>query len=130
MSDRLGRFADAVRIPAGTVQIVTSGTPGLTRTAAIPLHLPRRGQHQAWVNVRKALLAAGGCLSDVVSVRAWLTDAGDVAVYTRVYDQFIDHEPVTSLVRVVQAALARDARPDRRRGRPVTGRPVSRAGLR
>jgi enamine deaminase RidA (YjgF/YER057c/UK114 family) len=101
LSDRQGRYADAVRVPAGTVQILTSGTPGLTPTGAIPETFEDEA-HQAWLNVRKALLAAGGCLRDVISVRAWLTDPTDIAAYTRVYDQFIDHEPVTSLVVVEQ----------------------------
>ncbi len=97
LSDRQGRYADAVRVPAGTVQIVTSGTPGLTPTGAIPEKFEDEA-HQAWLNVRKVLLVAGGCLHDVISVRVWLTAPADIAAYMRVYDQFIDHEPVTSLV--------------------------------
>jgi 2-iminobutanoate/2-iminopropanoate deaminase len=101
VSDRLGRYADAIRLPTHTVQVMTSGTPGLTPTGAIPETFEAEAR-QAWVNVRKALLAAGACLSDVISVRAWLTDPDDIATYEQVYDRFIAHEPVSSVVVVQQ----------------------------
>jgi 2-iminobutanoate/2-iminopropanoate deaminase len=101
VSDRLGRYADAIRLPAHTVQVMTSGTPGLTPTGAIPETFEDEAR-QAWVNVRKALLAAGACLSEVISVRAWLTDPDDIPTYEQVYDRFIAHEPVTSVVVVQQ----------------------------
>jgi enamine deaminase RidA (YjgF/YER057c/UK114 family) len=101
MSDRLGRYADAIRLPAHTVQVLTSGTPGLTPTGAIPETFEAEAQ-QAWANVRKALLAAGACLRDVVSVRAWLTDPSDIPAYERASAWFVDHQVVTSVVVVSQ----------------------------
>jgi len=82
MSDRLGRYADAIRLPAHTVQVLTSGTPGLTPTGAIPETFEAEAQ-QAWANVRKALLAAGACLRDVVSVRGSERVAGRHALPLR-----------------------------------------------
>jgi enamine deaminase RidA (YjgF/YER057c/UK114 family) len=101
MADRLGRYADAIRLPAQTVQVLTSGTPGLTPTGAVPESFEAEVQ-QAWFNVRKALLVAGACLRDVVSIRAWLTDPGDIAAYERATACFVDHEVVTSVVVVSQ----------------------------
>lgn len=98
---RAGGQADAVRLPAATVQVVTSAIPGLTPTGAIPETFDAQAQ-QAWVNVRKALLAAGACLRDVVSVRAALTDPRDIPAYERATAQFLDHDVVTSLVVVPQ----------------------------
>lgn len=63
-SDRTGRYADAVRVPAFTDQVMTSGTPCLTPTGAVPETFEAEAR-QAWLNVRKALLAAGACLSDL-----------------------------------------------------------------
>ena len=54
MADRLGRYADAIRLPAQTVQVLTSGTPGLTPTGAIPESFEAEVQH-AWFNVRVEL---------------------------------------------------------------------------
>lgn len=98
---RAGGHADAVRLPAGAVQVVTSGIPGLTPSAAIPDTFKAEAQ-QAWVNVRKALMAAGACLRDVVGVRAWLTDPGDIPAYERATAGFLDQDVVTSLVVVGQ----------------------------
>ena len=33
---QIGRYSDAVRVPAGHDQIIVSGTPGLDETGAIP----------------------------------------------------------------------------------------------
>jgi len=98
---RAGGTADAVRLPAGTAQVITSGMPGLTPTGAIPEVFEAEAQ-QAWVNVRKALLAAGACLRDIVSVRAWLTDAAHIPAYERASAPFLEHDVVASLVVVHQ----------------------------
>jgi 2-iminobutanoate/2-iminopropanoate deaminase len=81
--------------------VVTSAIPGLTPTGARPETFEAEAQ-QAWVNVRKALLAAGACLGDVVSVRAWLTDPADIPAYERATAWFLEHDVVTSLVVVAQ----------------------------
>jgi monoamine oxidase len=101
MGQRLGRHADVVRLPASAVQVVTTGTPGLTPTGAIPPAFCDEAR-QVWLNVRKSLLAAGACLRDVVSVRAWLTDADDVATFEQVQGRFIGSAAVTSVVVVSQ----------------------------
>lgn len=99
--NRAGGGADAVRLPATSVQVVTAAVPGLTPTGALPQTFEAEAQ-QAWVNVRKALLTAGACLRDVVSVRAWLTDAADIPAYERATACFLEHDVVTSLVVVRQ----------------------------
>lgn len=53
-------------------------------------------------HVRKVLLAAGACLREVVSVRAWLTDAADMPAYERATAGFLEHDVVTSLMVVQQ----------------------------
>lgn len=97
VSERVGRHADAVRIPARAVQVVTAAIPGLTPTGGVPFAFEAEAR-QAWANVRKALLAAGASLSDIVTVRTWLTSAGDVCEYLEVFDRLVEHDPVTSLV--------------------------------
>ena len=81
--------------------MVTSAISGLTPTGALPETFEAEAQ-QVWVNVRKALLAAGACLRDVVSVRAWLTAAADIPAYERATAWFLEHDVVTSLVVVNQ----------------------------
>lgn len=91
----IGNYADAVRIPAAAELIYTSGTPGL------PLTAPCRGTSeeaaQAWRNVEDALHRAGAALTDIVSVRQWLTDAADIPAYATVRKSVIHHQPVFML---------------------------------
>jgi len=98
---RAGGAADAVHLPAGTAQVITAGMPGLTPTGALPETFEAEAQ-QVWVNVRKALLAAGACLRDVVSVRACLTAPADIPAFERATARFLEHDVVTSLMVVHQ----------------------------
>ena len=52
---------------------------------------------QAWRNVADILSRAGASLTDIVSVRQWLTNAEDVDAYVAVRGEFIHHEPVAML---------------------------------
>ena len=52
---------------------------------------------QAWRNVAEALGAAGAQLTDIVSVRQWLTSADDIPVYAAVRSEVIKHEPTFML---------------------------------
>ncbi|HEX4559084.1 MAG TPA: Rid family hydrolase [Mycobacterium sp.] len=92
----IGRYADAVRIPAGAEVIYTSGTPGLRPDGTLPEDFTEEVT-QAWRNVEEALRRAGAALTDIVSVRQWLTDANDIPAYAAVRSKVITHEPVFML---------------------------------
>jgi 2-iminobutanoate/2-iminopropanoate deaminase len=92
----IGKYADAVRIPAGADVIYTSGTPGLRPDGSLPEDFTEEVA-QAWRNVEEALNRAGATLTDIVSVRQWLTDAADIPAYAAVRSSVIKHEPVFML---------------------------------
>jgi enamine deaminase RidA (YjgF/YER057c/UK114 family) len=92
----IGRYADAVRIPAGAEVIYTSGTPGLRPDGTLPEDFTEEVT-QAWRNVEEALRRAGAALTDIVGVRQWLTDANDIPAYAAVRSKVITHEPVFML---------------------------------
>jgi 2-iminobutanoate/2-iminopropanoate deaminase len=92
----IGRYADAVRIPAGSEVIYTSGTPGLRPDGTLPQDFTQEAI-QAWRNVEEALSRAGARLSDIVSVRQWLIDPADIPAYAAVRSAVIKHEPVFML---------------------------------
>ncbi|HEY2500541.1 MAG TPA: Rid family hydrolase [Mycobacterium sp.] len=92
----IGQYADAVRIPAGAEVIYTSGTPGLRPDGTLPEDFTDEVT-QAWRNVEEALRRAGAALTDIVSVRQWLTDANDIPAYAAVRSKVITHEPVFML---------------------------------
>jgi 2-iminobutanoate/2-iminopropanoate deaminase len=52
---------------------------------------------RAWRNVEGAPGRAGAALTDIVTVRQWLTDAADIPTYARVRSSVIKHEPAFTL---------------------------------
>lgn len=108
VAHQIGRYADAVLVPAGYQQIFVSGTPGLTSDGTLPGDVTEESR-QAWRNVAEILARAGAQLTDIVSVRQWLTDAADIPAYVAVRSEFIKHEPASML-----AVIAGLVRPEMR----------------
>jgi enamine deaminase RidA (YjgF/YER057c/UK114 family) len=96
VAHHVGRYGDAVRVPTGHDQIFVSDTPGLDADGNVPADFSDEAR-QAWGNVEQALSLAGASLTDIVSVRQWLTDPDDVAAYVDVRKEFIQHEPAFML---------------------------------
>jgi 2-iminobutanoate/2-iminopropanoate deaminase len=100
---QIGRYSDAVRVPAGRDQIIVSGTPGLDEAGVIPADFADEAR-QAWRNVATILEKAGASLSDIASVRQYLTRPEDIAAYVAVRKEMITHEPAFMLM-VVDALV-------------------------
>src|SRR3954464_13210877 len=83
VSHQIGRYSDAIRVPAGYDQIVVSGTPGLDENGNIPDDFADEAR-QAWRNVAAILEKAGASISDIVSIRQYLTRAEDIKTYVAV----------------------------------------------
>ncbi|HEY4458491.1 MAG TPA: Rid family hydrolase [Pseudonocardiaceae bacterium] len=103
IAHQIGRYSDAVRIPAGYDQIIVSGTPGLAEDGTVPAEFADEAA-QAWRNVETILARAGAGLADVVSIRQWLTDAAYIRDYVAVRSRFIQHEP-TNMLAVIPALV-------------------------
>jgi enamine deaminase RidA (YjgF/YER057c/UK114 family) len=101
VSRHIGRYADAVRIPAGHDLVILSGTPGLREDGTTPPDFAEEAR-RAWVNVERALRNADARLTDIVSVRTWLTSRDDVPAYVDVRNEFITHKPAYMLAVVEQ----------------------------
>jgi 2-iminobutanoate/2-iminopropanoate deaminase len=100
---RIGRYSDAIRVPASRDQIIVSGTPGLDESGAIPAGFAEEAR-QAWRNVATILGQAGASISDIVSVRQYLTRPEDIETYVAVRKEMITHEPAFMLM-VVDALV-------------------------
>jgi enamine deaminase RidA (YjgF/YER057c/UK114 family) len=97
VSHRIGRYPDAIRVPAGYDQIIVSGTPGLDENGNIPADFADETR-QAWRNVAAILEKAGASISDIVSVRQYLTREEDIKTYVEVRKEMITHEPAGMLL--------------------------------
>lgn len=96
IAHQIGHYSDAVRVPSGYDQILVSGTPGLAPDGSLASDMTGQAT-QAWHNIEAILSRAGASLADIVAVRQWLTDAGDIRAYADVRSTFIKHEPVFML---------------------------------
>ena len=96
VAHRIGRYADAVRVPAGMETIYLSGAPGIDPDGSVPSDFTDEAR-QAWRNVEEALRQGGAALTDIVHVRQWLTSSGDLPAYVAVRKEFIRHEPAFML---------------------------------
>src|SRR3954453_13151057 len=97
VAHQIGRYADAIRVPAGYDQIVVSGTPGLDENGNIPADFADEVR-QAWRNVAAILEKAGASISDIVSIRQYLTRREDIKTYVAVQKEMITHEPAGMLL--------------------------------
>jgi enamine deaminase RidA (YjgF/YER057c/UK114 family)/ketosteroid isomerase-like protein len=97
-SHQIGRYSDAVRVPAGRDHdlIIVSGTPGLDENGSIPADFAEEAR-QAWHNIAAILAKAGASVSDIVSVRQYLTRPEDIKTYVEVRKEMITHEPAFML---------------------------------
>jgi enamine deaminase RidA (YjgF/YER057c/UK114 family) len=99
VSERIGHYADAVRVPPGYELILVSGTPGLDENGELADNITDQAR-QAWRNIEGILAKAGASLTDIVSVRQWLVDENDVDAYWVVRREVIKHE-IASMTAVV-----------------------------
>jgi enamine deaminase RidA (YjgF/YER057c/UK114 family) len=95
-SHQIGRYSDAIRVPAGYDQIIVSGTPGLDENGNIPADFAEEAR-QAWRNVAAILEKAGASISDIVSLRMYLTREEDIKTYVEVQKEMITHERAATL---------------------------------
>src|SRR3982751_3786270 len=85
------------KCPQTMTQIVVSGTPGLDENGNIPADFADEAR-QAWRNVAAILEKAGASISDIVSIRQYLTREEDIKAYFAVQKEIITHEPAAMLL--------------------------------
>jgi 2-iminobutanoate/2-iminopropanoate deaminase len=118
-SHQIGRYSDAIRVPADYDQIVVSGTPGLDENGNIPADFADEAR-QAWRNVAAILDKAEASISDIVSIRQYLTREEDIKTYVAVQQEILTHEPAGMLLVPTARVWARDPRRSRSRStRPI-----------
>jgi 2-iminobutanoate/2-iminopropanoate deaminase len=92
IAHQIGHYADAVRVPAGTDRVVTSGTPGLRADGTVPTDFTEEAT-QARQNAEQVFKQAEAELWDIIPVRPWLTDPATIGAYSEVRGRFLHHEP-------------------------------------
>jgi enamine deaminase RidA (YjgF/YER057c/UK114 family) len=98
VATRIGRYSDAVEVPAGSRLLFLSGTPGLAPGGELPEGIEAQAE-QAWQNVAAALAEAGMDVHDLVKIRQYLVSVADVPGYTAARNRHLgDARPASMLV--------------------------------
>jgi len=102
---QIGKYSDAVEVPAGARLLFLSGTPGLGPNGELSPKFEEQAE-QAWRNVAAALEKAGMQIQDLVKVVQYLVRVEDLAVYPAVRLRALGGHRPASMLSVV-AALPR-----------------------
>lgn len=99
VAERIGRYSDAVEVPAGSRLLFLSGMPGLPAgEGALPDGIEAQAE-QAWANVVRLLEQAGFTVDDLVKIRQYLARPEDVKGYVSVRSRYLgDAMPASMLV--------------------------------
>ena len=88
VAKHIGNYSDAMETAPGQRFLFTSGTPGVMDDGQIPPDFESQAR-RAWVNVIKALNAAGMSLTDLVKVTTSLTRAEDIKAYVPIRKEIL-----------------------------------------
>ena len=104
---QIGKYGDAVEVPAGARWLVTAGTPGLTADGDVPEGIVAQAE-VAWTHIVTLLARAGMTIGDLVKVTQYLTRESDIAEYARVRSRYLGEARPASMLLVVPALVRRD----------------------
>lgn len=104
VAEQIGRYSDAVMVPAGAKTLYTSGTPGLMPDGTLPTDLETQAEW-AWRNIIAMLEKAGMGVGDLVKVTHYLTDESYIKPYVEVRSRFLGDARPASMLMVVPALV-------------------------
>ena len=103
----IGAYSQAIR--AGNTVYLSGQIPLVPETMQLVGDDCESQAHQVFKNLRAVCAAAGGSLSSVVKLNAYLTDLSDFSTFNRVMEQYFT-QPFPARAAVGVAALPRGAK--------------------
>jgi 2-iminobutanoate/2-iminopropanoate deaminase len=104
---RIGRYSDAVEVPANAQWLVTAGTPGLARDGALPSDFAAQAE-LAWTHIETMLTRAGMSVHDLVKVTQYLLRASDIPTYASIRARFLGEARPASMLLIVPGLVRPD----------------------
>jgi 2-iminobutanoate/2-iminopropanoate deaminase len=104
VASRIGKYGDAVAVPANARWLMTSGTPGMALDGSTPDGIAAQAEI-AWQHIVTMLERAGMTLADVVKVTQYLTRESDIAAYAQVRARFLGDARPASMLLIVPALV-------------------------
>jgi 2-iminobutanoate/2-iminopropanoate deaminase len=97
---KIGKYSDAVEVPANQRWLFTSGTPGMDEKGEFPPDITRQAE-LAWDHIIRMLQAAGMSVHDLVKITQYLTRAEDIPAYVQVRTRMLGEARPASMLMVV-----------------------------
>ena len=104
IAEQIGKYGDAVEVPADARWLLTSGTPGLTLDGVVPEGVVAQSE-LAWTHIATMLQRAGMSVRDVVKVTQYLVRESDIAEYAQVRSRFLGDARPASMLLIVPALV-------------------------
>jgi 2-iminobutanoate/2-iminopropanoate deaminase len=104
VASQIGKYSDAVEVPANVRWLLTSGTPGLGLDGELPVGIAAQSE-QAWNHIVTILGRAGMTIADVVKVTQYLTQESDIPAYANVRSRFLGDARPASMLLVIPALV-------------------------
>lgn len=104
IASQIGKYGDAMEVPANATWLLTSGTPGLALDGTLPDDIAAQAE-LAWRHIVTLLGRAGMTVGDLVKVTQYLTSEADIARYAQVRSRFLGEARPASMLMVVPALV-------------------------
>ncbi|MBC7378743.1 MAG: RidA family protein [Burkholderiaceae bacterium] len=104
VASQVGKYGDAIEVPAGARWLMTSGTPGLALDGAEPEGIAAQSE-LAWAHIATMLERAGMVVGDIVKVTQYLTQEADIPAYAQVRSRFLGEARPASMLMVIPALV-------------------------
>lgn len=97
---QIGKYSDAVEVPANARWLFTSGTPGLALDGTLPPDVTGQAE-LAWTHIVTMLERADMTVHDLVRVTHYLLRSEDIPDYVKVRTRFLGDARPASMLLVV-----------------------------
>ncbi len=104
VASQIGKYGDAMEVPANSRWLLTSGTPGLALDGTLPDDITAQSE-LAWGHIVALLDRAGMTVGDLVKVTQYLTSEADIAGYAQVRSRFLGDARPASMLMVIPALV-------------------------
>jgi 2-iminobutanoate/2-iminopropanoate deaminase len=98
VASQIGKYSDALEVPANARWLYTSGTPGLALDGNLPADIAGQAEI-AWAHIVSMLTSARMDVNDLVKVTHYLLRAEDIPAYVQIRGKFLgDARPASMLL--------------------------------
>ena len=104
VASQIGKYSDAIAVPANARWLYTSGTPGLALDGNLPDDLAGQAEI-AWTHIVAMLQKADMGMNDLVKVTHYLLHAEDIPAYVQVRAKFLGDARPASMLLIVPALV-------------------------